>query len=357
MIIGTSEELSTKEQPSYGTRFVLFLLIGTLSMFFTEVTAGSSPLWFINPWAILVTFPLYLVHLLFFINIAMRTKRTSIGHLYLFGVFIGLYESWITKVLWAGYPGTAGPLMGTVLGIAALEFSVLVFFWHPVFAFVLPILTFEALALSGNPHERSGERILGSHLTSLKKNRKLVGFLTFVAVLGASFLSLNTGNDVVAADLTILGSVILISLLYQTARKNPNDFSVHSLRLKRKGMAAAATYLALLYAFTLLYLQPEKIPDSPWPILAIGGFYVLLAFLVRMSPPDKVPEGKMDAPADPLSSEEFFEFCPLFLLLTTLFCVMPTVGGLVAVVLNLVLFAAGPFVFIIMAARLLMARD
>ena len=357
MIPQAPETSSVDERPSYRRRLVLFLLVGSLSMFFTEVFAGSAPLWFISWWGLLVTFPLYLVHLLFFLNVAMRTRRTSVGHLYLFGVFIGLYESWITKVLWSGYPGTEGPLMGTFLGIAALEFSVLVFFWHPVFAFVLPTLTFEALAISVNSDKRSEEKMLGNHAASLKKKPKLLGFLTFAAILGAGFLSLNTGNDVIVADLTILGSVILIALLYQTARRNPNDFSIHSLRLKKKGMAAAAIYLALLYGFTLLFLQPDKIPDSPLPILTIGGFYILLALLVRMSPPDEAPKEKPGAPAEPLSSKDFFAFCLLFLLLTTLFCVMPTVGGLVAFVLNMVLFAVGPFVFIIMVARLLMTRD
>lgn len=356
LIAQPPEDSSVDERPSRNRRLVLFLLIGSLSMFYTEVFAGSAPLWFISWWGLLVTFPLYLVHLLFFLNIAMRTRRTSVGHLYLFGVFIALYESWITKVLWSGYPGAEGPLEGTFLGIASLEFSVLVFFWHPVFAFVLPILTFEALAISVNSRERSQEKIFGNHGASLKKDPKLLGFLTFAGIVGDSFLSANTGSDAVLAGLTVLGSVILIALLYQTARRNPNDFSIHSLRLKRKGMTTAAIYLALLYGFTLPFLQPDKIPDSPLPILIIGGFYVLLALLVRMSPPDKALKGKPDAPAEPFSSKDFFEFCLLFLLLTTLFCVMPTVGGLVTIVLNSVLFVVGPFIFIIIVARLLMTR-
>ena len=121
-------------------------------------------------------------------------------------------------------------------------------------------------------------------------------------------------------------------------------------------MAAAAVLLALLYAFALPFLQSEKIPDSPLPILAIGGFYVLLSFLFRMSPPDKVSEDKTGAPVDLLSSREFFEFCLLLLLLTTLLCVMPIVGQPVVIILNLALFAAGPFIFVIMIARLLMTR-
>ena len=169
-----------------------------LSVFFSEVFAGSAPLWFVDSWGILMVFPLYSAHLIFFLNVALRTKRTSVAHLYLFGVLIGLYESWITKVLWTGYPGAEAPMMGTFLGIAALEFSVLVFFWHPVFAFVMPILTFEALAISGSTHEESSEKILATHLSPLRKNPKLLGFLTFAAVLGAGFLSLNTGNSVIA---------------------------------------------------------------------------------------------------------------------------------------------------------------
>lgn len=116
------------EKVSHRTKLIMFLLVGTLSVFFTEVFAGSSPLWFTDLWGILMVFQLYFMHLIFFLNIAYRTKRTSLVHLYLFGVLIGLYESWITKVLWAGYPGAEAPVMGILLGIAILEFSVLVFF-------------------------------------------------------------------------------------------------------------------------------------------------------------------------------------------------------------------------------------
>ena len=127
-----TSEHSFGSSPQKRIKIISFLLVGTLSVFFTEVFAGSSPLWFIDSWGIFMVFPLYSMHLIFFLNVAFRIKRTSLGHLYLLGVLIGLYESWITKVLWAGYPGAEAPLMGTFLGIAILEFSVLVFFWHPI---------------------------------------------------------------------------------------------------------------------------------------------------------------------------------------------------------------------------------
>ncbi|MHA1467740.1 MAG: hypothetical protein ACTSP6_06635, partial [Promethearchaeota archaeon] len=86
-------------------RWTLIILIGCLSMFMAEVFAGSSQMWFIDIWSLLVTFWLYLGHLLLFLNLAMRKKRTSIPQLYLWGILFALYESWVTKVLWAGYPG------------------------------------------------------------------------------------------------------------------------------------------------------------------------------------------------------------------------------------------------------------
>jgi hypothetical protein len=111
------------------TRLISFLLIGTLSMFFAEIFSGASAtrLWFIDPWSLIVTWPLYFAHTLFFLNLAFRTKRTSMHQLYLWGMLFALYESWITKVLWAGYIGQ-DPILGTIGGIAILEFSTLVFF-------------------------------------------------------------------------------------------------------------------------------------------------------------------------------------------------------------------------------------
>lgn len=155
------------------------LLIGTLSMFFAEVFSGASQTWFINGWGILVTFPLDLVHLLFFLAIAMRTKRTSLSQLYLFGVMFALYEAWITKVLWAGYMDTEGPSLGTSLGLGVAEFPVLVLFWHPIMSFIVPILVFEILT----------GKTLVQHSEILKRSGRKEG------IQSAMFVSIGTLHD------------------------------------------------------------------------------------------------------------------------------------------------------------------
>ena len=104
-------------------KIVPVLLLGVLSILFAEVLAGSSKLWYLNPFATALLFSVYLCQLIFFFWIAQRFQRTSLTALYFLGVIFGLYESWITKVLWAGYQNTEGPGMGLFAGVGDSRIS------------------------------------------------------------------------------------------------------------------------------------------------------------------------------------------------------------------------------------------
>ena len=115
------------------------LLIGWLVLICAEVFSGASlgvGLW--NPWTLVVTYWLYFAHFFFFTTLAVRTGRTSLGSLYLWGVLFGLYESWITKVIWYGYSGDGKFVMGHIGPYGLSEIS-MAFFFHPVAAFILPL--------------------------------------------------------------------------------------------------------------------------------------------------------------------------------------------------------------------------
>jgi hypothetical protein len=254
-------------------------------------------------------------------------------------------------VLWTGYPGAEAPIFGTFLGIAALEFSVLVFFWHPVFAFVLPILIFEILSFSAGSEQT---RILPSHKTFLKNTPKLVAFLTFAAFLGAGFLSINTDHNVLLADISILGNFLIISSLFIIARRRTTEFRIGSLQLQKKGFAIVTIYLFLLYFFSFFFLVPEKIPNEPLPILIIIGFYALVGILIKKSPIDKIPEDLSGPAKNFLSPKAFLTFCLLFLTLTTFFCISPEIALPVVLLLNMVLFIGGPFFFVFGVTRIFM---
>lgn len=245
------------------------LLIGTLSMFFAEVFSGASQTWFIDGWGILVTFPLYLAHLLFFLTIALRTKRTSLTQLYMFGVLFALYEAWITKVLWAGYFDQAGPSLGTFLGLGIAEFPILTFFWHPIMSFIVPILVFELLT----------GMTLDGHLSILEKGRRKTLTIALFLILISSFIANGNGFDHVSANLSVVGSLLLIAIL----AKNVKNISITDIIPKKKGFALLSIYLFLLYVLTFIFLLPERIPTTIIPYLSIFAFYAIAIILLARS--------------------------------------------------------------------------
>ena len=281
-----------------GVKLPAIILASFLSMFFAEVFSGSSPLWFFSGWGLLVTLPLYGGHLLLLINLAMRFRRTSVSSLYLWGILFGLYESWITKVLWAGYIG-ATPGLGTFFGIGVQEFAVLALFWHPVFSFIIPVLVYETLvAAAGNPGG-----VLPSHAPFLARRRQNFILAGAALLIGASFLNVGVQTNAPGAVVTILGSVALISLaLWLAVRERRGEaaqFGIGSLRLGRRGFSVLVIYIAVLYAVTFPLLLPERIPGLPVIAftLAIYGAVVALIYL-------KKPNGEAASP--PANGTTFF---------------------------------------------------
>ena len=103
----------------------IYIIARTLIYVFSEIFSGASQLWFINPFGVLYTLPLYMMHTVFFLDLTIKYKKTSIRQLYWFGVLFGLYEAVITKVLWQGYMHETAPALGRILGVAGIEFPFL----------------------------------------------------------------------------------------------------------------------------------------------------------------------------------------------------------------------------------------
>jgi hypothetical protein len=333
------------EKVSLGAKVVFILLAGALSMFFAEVCSGSSVLWFISPWAWLVTFWLYLAHTILFINLALYFRKTSLSALYLWGVFFGLYEAWITKVAWAGYMGQA-PSMGTFLGFAVQEFPLIVFFWHPVMSFILPVLAFEAL---------SG-RILPEHLTVLLKSRRNWTLAVAVVILSATFLAFNSGSNIVATAITALGSFALIGALYLIARKRyKGQFSIGSLRLGKPGMIILLVYLALLYLLTFIFIFPERIAP-PLTILLTLGVYAFIAVMLYLKKPDKAEPSSTPEDKNIFGLKDLAILAAAFTILAALLCLMPAINYPLTLGIYIVLFLMAPVLLAVVVAKIILDR-
>ncbi|MHA1615039.1 MAG: hypothetical protein ACTSYJ_09355, partial [Candidatus Thorarchaeota archaeon] len=172
----------SEEGAKKGSSLLAIFLFGFLSMIFAEVFSGASPLWFLGIWGWFVTLPLYWAHALLLLNLAMKYERTSLTQLYLWGVIFGLYEGWMTKVIWAGYMGDI-PAYGVFLGFAVGEFFVIALFWHALFSFIIPILVFQIIVQATNKGEAGS--IHTSHLGVISRRKRNYVLLGIIIVAGS----------------------------------------------------------------------------------------------------------------------------------------------------------------------------
>jgi hypothetical protein len=254
-------------------KFVPILLLGVLSMLFAEVFSGASTLWFLDPWGLLVAFPLYLGHAVFFLNVAFLWKKTSPRQLYFFGMMFGLYEALITKVLWFGYPGSTGPMISSFFGVAWGEFLTLVLFWHPVMSFILPVFVYEVL---------SGD-ILPGHERFLQKDWKTLLIVVVLIVMAASFQSNGAKYDLLRSVGSIVGSILIVVLLHFLVKGK----NLQSLALGQKGITVVILFLIILYGATTALIFPERLPITVLPYVLIFLWYLVavgLLWIDRFTP-------------------------------------------------------------------------
>ena len=79
------------QAPSRKLRLFFWFILGAFSVFFAEVTVGSSMFPFFDPFSIFVTCPLYALHILVLSSIALRHPRPLFASLFFAGAIFGLY--------------------------------------------------------------------------------------------------------------------------------------------------------------------------------------------------------------------------------------------------------------------------
>lgn len=304
-------------------------------MLFAEVFSGASQAWFINGWGLLVTLPLYLFHVLFFLWIALKQNKISLSQLYFLGIVFALYESWITKVLWAGYMDSTGPGFGSVLGVGIGEFSILTFIWHPIMSFIIPILVFEIL--TGKVHE--------SHFNLLKKSKKKTTLIIIMLILLSSFIANGNGFNIISANSAFIGTMALIAGLYFLSK----EADLKTFEFGRKSFIGICIYLGLLYVVTFLFLLPERIPTDIASYTAIIAFYMIAIFLFVNSKPSKFKFNNLEK--DQYGIKELLIFSGITLVAINITSSLQTLGYPMMIVTYVGLTIFGAILFPVVAYK------
>lgn len=264
--------------PSRREKLAFWLLLGLFSAAVPEAVSGSAPFVLFTPWGLFVTLPVYLLHAVFLAGLVYRySGGLRFGSLYLAGALFGLYEAYLTKVLWAP---TWDPIPVHAGGVYVLETVLLVLFWHPLMAFVVPLLVVEMLC--------TRSRIVLAGFPGGLRSRSSAWTGRTVAA-GAVLLGLFQGT-IVPNPVTALGSAVATSIVLAVAvlawRRwvGADGYPLGELLPDRRELRMLGVLLAVMYVVYGAGLRREFLPGfasqaTVWMLYL--AFVALLVLRVR----------------------------------------------------------------------------
>jgi hypothetical protein len=255
-------------------KWLFWLNIGLISTFFAEVISGSDMFPYFHLWGIVMVIPIYMLHCLVLVTLVFRWGRPTILSLYFAGTLFGLYEAYITKVLWN--PPWNDVDVFKIADVAVFEVLVLVFFWHVWMSFILPLIAAETWLTNSS-------QILGNFPQQFQRFfRSLTGW-TIIAILSGFFVSINA-KSVDSALLSGLGVIIVLGITGWLWRRQTRErsYTLEQLLPNTQELRLLILVLVGIYGFTGFFLRPEAYPNitGHWTILTL---YALLAFLFGLS--------------------------------------------------------------------------
>ncbi len=230
---------------------VLFwLILAAFSTFFAEVFSGSDMFPFFHGWGVLVVVPLYGLHIILLANLVYRADKPRFPSLVFAGMLFGLYEAYLTKVLWA--PPWGDPMI--IAGFAPIETLVLVFWWHAWFSFIIPLLVAEKLLTGSTDLALSFPGNIGKFLNSWAG-------LAAVMIFGGLFQSINSPSVGKSLLSGLSTSAVLVGLVFLWKRiTKGQSYNMEDLLPNQKQFKWLLIPTGIMYLVMGILLRPDWYP-------------------------------------------------------------------------------------------------
>ena len=270
-------------------KLFFWIILGMLSTFFAEVVSGSYIFPFFTAWGILVVVPLYMLHILVLSHVAFNYGKPVFYVLLLLGVVFGLYEGYITKVLWVPW-GTPSIFIG---GVAAVETIVLILWWHPFMSFIIPLIFAEAMLTKSSDILRGLPKWVNVLLGG--RNRFYLFFI-LLALASGTFHGINAPS-IESSLLSFFSTSMLMALfIYFWNKKIGGKYTMKELLPGRHEFKILLSILIAFYIITGIVINPQNLPSlqhqaTVWAIYLI--VFALLYLGLKKSKADKMSAKSM----------------------------------------------------------------
>lgn len=313
------------ELASRKTRYTFWLVLGVLSTVIPEVIAGSDIYPFFKITDYLIVIPLYTLHSLVLWYVIWNWGKPRLYNLFPAGAIFGLYEAYMTKVIW-NPNWSAAPLK--VGGIAIVETMILVLFWHSFLAFIVPLFVAESLTssreiLQGLPQWFS------SWLEKFRNGRKYL-ILPFIA---GSFQAINTPTIQESLFSGLTTTIITMAIIKVWRRSTESRYSLRCLLPTNKEFKSLLTLLLIFYVLMGVFWIPELLPGLG-PQITVLFLYLFFGVLLY----NGIRKSREDASVNPIEINLSDRKMVIFGIVFTLGSVIGKATGLSIFVVYLVWF-------------------
>jgi hypothetical protein len=264
-------------------RWLFWLILGAFSVFFAEVLSASAPFVFFDFFGLLGIYTHYTLHVLVLAPLVIRLDRqVRFGALFLAGAIFGLYEAYMTKVLWSPPWDPAAFRLG---GLAVVSSALLVLFWHPFLSLITPLFIADRLVLDSR-------RLVSSLSPRFQRWLQWPWFVVAAGVAAGIVHGSHLGDPVTAlfSAASTSGLILLLLFIWDVAA-GAQKFELAEMLPRRKTWLVCLLLLVgyyLAYGFTI---RPEAVPG--WGAQAVvWGLYVvfglLLWLVLRQAQPEPI---------------------------------------------------------------------
>jgi len=335
--------MNTAKPPSVFQKILFWLSLGFISTFFAEVLSGSAPYFLLEGFGYVGIIPIYLLHTLVLAGLALRKGQPfSLRTLYFISLLFGMYEAYITKVLW--FPPWQ-PDAFRIAGVAVFETILLVLCWHAIFSFLIPLITAEQWMTSSN-------RVL--RLFPFKWQRRLQSPIApiLLGVFGSIMLGSDIDSSLTALQIVLLNCTVMsVILLCWRWMIRKMDFALKNLLPSGRSLWFFVILLALNYLVMGTLLQTSNRPGAAGH-LAVLVIYAWIGFLIwRSYEKDKQlphPEEMDNNPVGRIKFHQWWIFCAALCISSVLVNSMPpTIEFFLATGAMLVMVLGGIAAFVV----------